>query len=406
MSAVVERLRELAQIGRQEYGIDRALATPAERAARKWFVTLARARNYALTQDPLGNLFARRDGTRAGAPPILVGSHLDTVPTGGPYDGAYGVVAALCALEMLDDRNAQTEHSVEAVAWAGEEGGRFPFGCLGSSAFAGIIEMQRALALVDSEGTSLAQALASKEGGLLDDVPARNGTRVAAYLELHVEQGPVLEAEGVVLGIVTAIAGQRRYRVTVKGESGHAGTVPMAQRSDALCGAADIILAVERAATAQEKTVATAGRIAVEPNAPNVIPMRAVFSLDIRSTVDAAIDAVESALRDSAADVHARRRLHTSIERLESRQPVPMDPKLRDCIGRAIDSIGQRAINVPSGAGHDARCLAQIAPTAMIFVPSVGGRSHVPDEETKPEDLEVGVEALAASIAEADKFVV
>jgi len=406
VSAVVERLAELAQLGRHETGIDRALATPQERRAREAFAAWARARGYALTQDSVGNLFARRDGVRDGARPILVGSHLDTVPTGGAYDGAYGVVAALCALEALDERNAATEHPVEAVAWAGEEGSRFPLGCLGSSVFTGAYDVARALTLADAAGTTLAQALAASDGGLLDGVPKRSETRVAAYVELHVEQGPVLEREGVSLGIVTAIAGQRRYRVVVEGTSGHAGTVPMSRRGDALCAAAEMILAIERAALVAGESVATVGSLTLDPNATNVIPGRVTFSVDIRSPDDARIDAVETALRESAGKVNAQRRVAAAIERLEARAPTPMDPKLRAAIARAVAPMGERAIDVPSGAGHDAMCLALIAPTAMLFVPSVGGRSHVAEEETSPHDLEVGVAALAASIVEVDRLVI
>lgn len=406
MSAVVDRLATLAQLGSHENGIDRALATVQERAAREQFAAWARERGYALAQDTVGNLFARRNGLREGARCVLVGSHLDTVPTGGAFDGAYGVVGALCALEALDARGIATEHPVEAVAWAGEEGARFPLGCLGSSVFTGAYEERRALALRDASGTSLGEALASAETGLLEGVPMREDARLAAYLELHVEQGPVLEREGVALGIVTAIAGQRRYRVTVDGSSGHAGTVPMARRGDALMSAAEIVLAVERAALVAGETVVTVGTFAVEPNAPNVIPGRATFSVDVRAADDARIDAVEGALRTSTSDVTERRRVTASVERLESRAPAPMDPKLRAAVARAIASIGERAIDVPSGAGHDAMCLSRVAPAAMIFVPSIGGRSHVAQEETAPHDLELGVEALVAAIVEVDKFVI
>jgi hydantoinase/carbamoylase family amidase len=406
MSSIVERLNELAELGRHEGGIDRALATPQERAARERFAAWARARHYALRQDAFGNLFARRPGSRGDAKPILVGSHLDTVPTGGAFDGAYGVVGALCAFESLDERNARTEHALEAVAWAGEEGGRFPLGCLGSSAFTGAIQKEHALSLADTEGITLEKALASTEGGLLPDVPMREDTGVAAYLELHVEQGPVLERDGASLGIVTVIAGQRRYRVTVDGSSGHAGTVPMKQRDDALCAAAEMILAVESAAkSAGGATVATVGRIAAEPGAPNVIPGRAIFWVDVRSDDDAAIDTVETALRAAATLAQSERKVRASIERLEARLPVPMNQQLRACIEHAAETLGVRAINVPSGAGHDARCLAAVVPTAMIFVPSIGGRSHVPDEDTKPEDLELGVAALVESIREADAVI-
>ncbi len=406
MSAVNERLAELAQLGRHENGIDRPLASPQERAARERFAAWARARNYTLSQDRVGNLFARRAGTRDGARPILVGSHLDTVPTGGAYDGAYGVVAAICALERLDEEGIATEHPIDAVAWVGEEGGRFPLGCLGSSVFTGAWDADRALALEDSEGVALRDALAAPEGGLLEDVPVHGDDRVSAYLELHVEQGPVLEREGVALGVVTAIAGQRRYRVVVDGPSGHAGTVPMARRGDALCAAAELILAVERAALVAGETVATVGRLVVEPNGSNVIPARATFSVDIRSPHDDRIEAVEKALRDAATEAQSRRRVSCAIERLESRAPAPMDPKLRATLHKAIATLDQKALDVPSGAGHDAMCLSRIAPTAMLFVRSIGGRSHVAEEETSPEDLEIGVAALVASIIAVDKFAI
>jgi hydantoinase/carbamoylase family amidase len=401
VSRIVERLQELAEIGRYERGIDRALATPQERTARERFAQWARAAGYALSQDRVANLFARRQGTTAGAAPILVGSHLDTVPTGGAYDGAYGVAGAICALNELDRRTISTKHPVEAVAWTGEEGSRFPLGCLGSSVFANVFSLDYALGLQDSRGTTLREALAS-DTGLLEGVPMRESCAVSAYLELHVEQGPVLERQGISLGIVTAIAGQRRYRVVVEGESGHAGTVPMDRRHDALTAAAEIVLAVERAAIATEQCVATVGRAVVEPNGTNVIPERVTFSVDIRSADEERIGAVESALHDASSGVRSRRGVRARVERLEARPPIPMDAAMRAAIARAIGSLGEHAIDVPSGAGHDAMCLARIAPAGMIFVPSVNGRSHVPDEATSQRDLELGVEALAASILEVD----
>ena len=406
MSDVVGHLAELSALGRHPNGIDRALATPQERAARERFAAWARERGYKLQQDRVGNLFARRDGTRAGAKPLLVGSHLDTVANGGAYDGAYGVAGALCALASLDERKISTEHPVEAVVWAGETGSRFPFVCLGSSVFSGIIDVNRALALTDANGVSLGDALESSDAGLLDDIPLREDKSVAGYLELHIEQGPILEREGVPIGIVNAIVGQRRYSVVVHGTTGHAGTVPMAQRSDALCAAAELVLAVERAALAvRGKTVATVGQASVEPNAGNVIPEKVMLTVDIRSPDDANIDAVEAAMRDTVGDIQSRRNLRVSIERLETRVPISMDERLRDALHRVAASLGQRAIDVLSGAGHDAMCVATVAPAAMIFVPSIGGLSQVNDEQTNEADLEIGVQALTAAIVEADKIV-
>lgn len=401
-SDIVARLDELAALGRYEDGIDRGLATPPERAARERFAAWARADGYALSQDGVGNLFARRTGTRDAAP-ILVGSHLDTVRTGGAYDGAYGVAGAICALRILDRENRTTQLPVEAVAWAGEEGSRFPLGCLGSSVFAGLTPERDALDLCDEEGISLRAALASPATGLLPGVPVRAERRVAAYLELHVEQGPVLEAAGVAVGVVTAIAAQRRYRVVIEGASGHAGTVPMERRSDALCAASELVLALESAARAAGEAVATVGRLTPEPNGTNVIPGRVTFSIDARSPEDARIDAIEQALRAAIADVQRRRGVRVTLESLEARAAALMEPRLRTVLHRVCATLGERALDIASGAGHDAMCLSRIAPAAMLFVPSIGGMSHVGQERTAECDLETGVAALAAALVEVDR---
>ncbi|MBV8601450.1 MAG: Zn-dependent hydrolase [Candidatus Eremiobacteraeota bacterium] len=402
-SRVLERLHELAQLGRYEAGIDRALATPAERAARDRFAAWARAGGRTLTQDRVGNLFARRAGSDPGAPAILVGSHLDTVKTGGAYDGAYGVVGALCALETLDARKIATLHPLDAVAWVGEEGSRFPLGCLGSAVFAGLTGVDEALALVDDAGIALGDALADAEGGLLRGLPQREPEPLAAYVELHVEQGPIMERAGMRLGIVTAIAGQRRFRVVASGTSGHAGTVPMSIRADALAAAAEIVLALEKAALEREAVV-TVGRLVVEPGATNVIPARVTFSVDMRSPDDAVLDALERVLDEETREVGARRDVRFSRVPLERRAATPMNRDLREAIRRGAASTGERTMDVPSGAGHDAMCVAAVAPAAMLFVPSIGGASHVGEERTADDDLELGVEALAAALVEIDRM--
>lgn len=402
MADVVERLAQLARCGAYEGGIDRALATHAERSAREFFAAWARDAGYALRQDRVGNLFARRRGERGDRAPILAGSHLDTVPTGGAYDGAYGVAGALCALEDLDARGITTVHPVEAVAWVGEEGSRFPLGCLGSSVFCGAWGESDALALKDSSGITLRDALGSEKTGLLADVPIDGERACAAYLELHVEQGPVLESLQCALGVVTAIAGQRRYTVTVHGTSGHAGTVPMDRRSDPLCAAAEMLLAVESAARSAPQAVATVGRMNVEPGGTNVIPLRAAFSVDIRSGEEAHVQFVEDALYQAARRTEHERGVHVAIERHEARLPAPMDPALRAALHRAAERLGTRAADLPSGAGHDAMCLSRIVPAAMLFVPSIGGVSHVAQERTSDADLRLGVRALAGAIVEVD----
>jgi len=402
---VVERLAALRELGAYDGGINRALLTPPERSARELFASWARASGFTVTQDRVSNVFARRAGARADQKPILVGSHLDTVPTGGAYDGAYGVAGALCALELLDSRGIRTAHPLEAVAWAGEEGSRFPLGCLGSSVFAGLNGEAEVMAIVGDDGVRFSEALASSIGGLLDGVPMRGDRNVAAYIELHVEQGPVLEDRGLSLGIVTAIAAQRRLRATVSGRSGHAGTVPMAMRRDALCAAAELVLAFERAARDAGDAVATVGRMIVEPNGTNVVPGRVTFSLDLRSPDEAKLDTIEAQLGEAIGRVERARGVAVELEALERRTATPMTPQLRDAIARAIDAIGERYADVPSGAGHDAMSLGKIVPAAMIFVPSIGGASHVREEQTADRDLLLGVEALAGAIVEVDRTV-
>lgn len=304
-------------------------------------------------------------------------------------------------LEELDREGTQTRHPIEAVSWVGEEGSRFPIGCLGSAVFARLTSLDEAYALRDEAGVSLADALASADGGLLD-LPQRGEQRVAAYLELHVEQGPVLEAASAHLGVVSAITGQIRYRAVVEGTSGHAGTVPMDHRSDALSATAEIILAME-AAKKEGGAVVTVGRLVVEPGGTNVIPARISFSIDNRSPDPRKMEAVEAAFHKTADDVSKRRGVRVILEKLDVHQPTPMDPKLREALHRVAKTMGQNALDVASGAGHDAMCIAKIASAAMLFVPSIGGHSHVGQERTADADLELGVTALTRAIVEVDK---
>ncbi len=366
------------------------------------FASWARDAGLTVEQDRAGNVFARRAGRRDLAP-ILSGSHLDTVPTGGAYDGAYGAVAALCAIEAIAADGIENDHPLEAVAWAGEEGSRFPLGCLGSGAFAGLNAFAEIDALTDENGITFAQARAS-ETGLLAGVPVREATIVpAAYVELHIEQGPVLERRGALLGNVTAIAGQARYDVVVTGESGHAGTVPMSMRRDALSAVAEMILALEASAARLPDSVLTIGRLVVEPNQANVIPWRVRFRVDARSVYENRLAALRSTIVETTAKLAAKRGVEVGTTLIEERRVVAMDDGLRGAVASAFAELGAPVFDLPSGAGHDAMCVAAIAPSAMIFVPSAGGHSHVAGEYTSPDDCELGVRALARSIVAIDR---
>ncbi|HZX68261.1 MAG TPA: M20 family metallo-hydrolase [Candidatus Elarobacter sp.] len=392
------RLAELATHGATPHGIDRGLFTASEHAARTLFARWASDAELRVEQDRAGNVFARFVGLRDDAP-VQCGSHLDTVKNGGAYDGAYGVVGGLEAVARIAATEPRPPRSIEVVAWAGEEGSRFPLGCLGSSVFAGLNAYPDVEALIGDDGESFDAALRGTHG-LLANVPVRDDfPPPAAYVELHIEQGPILERTGARLGIVTAIAGQRRLSVVVQGVAGHAGTIPMRGRADALVAASELVLAVERAALETGDAVATVGRMLVAPNQTNIVPGEVLFRVDIRSVDDARVVAIERALRDRAVEIASARGVRVAIETLEVRDAVPMETRMRELVRHACLALDPRAIDIASGAGHDAMCIAQIAPAAMIFVPSAGGRSHVGDEHTAPDDLELGVDALAAVLS-------
>jgi hydantoinase/carbamoylase family amidase len=403
-ASIAEDLRHLSQFGATPHGIDRRLFTAPDHAARSQFAAWALADGRVVTQDAVGNVFARRPGVRADLP-VLTGSHLDTVPTGGAYDGAYGAVAALWALRHLDDDGVHTAFPLEAVAWAGEEGSRFPLGCLGSGAFSGLNDLASVEALCDEDGITFAEARAGTHG-LLAHIPMRKTQHVpSAYVELHIEQGPVLEHRGVRLGNVTAIAGQRRFEIDVTGESGHAGTVPMPMRHDALAAASEIVLALEAEALEHDGAVLTVGRLVVEPNQTNVIPARVLFRVDARSVDDAQLARLGERVVAHAERVAQRRGVRASVREIERRAAVAMDFGLRVALGDAFEAMREPALDIASGAGHDAMCIATIAPAAMIFVPSAGGRSHVGNEYTSAADLDLGVAALANALVAIDRLV-
>jgi hydantoinase/carbamoylase family amidase len=257
--------------------------------------------------------------------------------------------------------------------------------------------------LRDDDGVPFAIAR-DGETGLLRDVPLRAELPApSAYVELHIEQGPVLEHRGVRLGNVTAIAGQRRFDIEVSGDSGHAGTVPMVLRHDPLTAAAEMIVALEADAASHDNAVLTVGRLVVEPNQTNVIPARVTFRIDARSVDDELLSRLGERIHACVERIGVRRGVRVNVDAIERRAAVAMDGRLRIALSAAFDALGERALDLPSGAGHDAMCIAAIAPSAMIFVPSAGGLSHVGSEYTSPADLDLGVEALARSLIEIDR---
>ena len=400
--SVCDRLAELGEIGRGERGLTRQLFTEPEHRARTLLARWGRELGCEVVQDRIGNLFIRRAG-RADAPALQFGSHLDTVLDGGAYDGAYGVMGGLSVLAALTAAHVETQRPFELAAWVGEEGSRFPVGCLGSAVYVGWEQLDEMLELRGDDGMTLAQAR-SGPYGLLPDVPIRDEfPRPAAYAELHIEQGPVLERAGVPLGVVTAIAGMYRYTVHASGEAGHAGTVPMAVRRDAFSATAELALALETAAREIGDCVATIGWLAITPNQTNIVPGLVECRIDARSTDPARLIELDRRIHALAQAIAARRNVSFDVHRFEERAPTPLDERLKRILRETLDGHALTHQDVPSGAVHDAMCIASICPAAMLFVPSIAGASHVGHERTEPVDLERGVEAFKAWLLAIDR---
>jgi allantoate deiminase len=394
----MERAELLARCSDEPGRITRLYGTPAHASASGTLADWMRVAGMTVERDAIGNVVGRLEGVRADAPALMLGSHLDSVRDAGRWDGTLGVLVAIAVAERLQAAGRRPAVPVEIVAFADEEGTRFGTAFLGSAVLTGRFDPAD-LRRIDAAGTSLHDAIAEyggDPGGL--DAAARAPDSLAAYVEVHIEQGPVLDERGVALGVVSAIAGQTRVALGFSGVAGHAGTVPMELRRDALCAAADMVLAAEALARETAGLVATVGRLAVEPGAPNVIPGRAELSLDVRHSDDAERVAAAGRLRELAEEAAEARGVEVAWEELLDQPAVGCDPALRERLARAAEAAGVSAPTLPSGAGHDAAMMAAIAPVAMLFVRCAGGVSHHPDESVAEADVAVAVDALAAFV--------
>lgn len=391
-------LAELATISAEPQRLIRLFLTPEHSRAADLVASWMREAGMSVTEDALGTVRGhwRPDLKRR----LLIGSHIDTVIDAGKYDGSLGVVAGILAVQELAARNTDLPFGIDVLAFGDEEGSRFPATLTSSAACAGVFE-PAALLVSDRNGTTLAQALAAYRKNA-DEIreAAYNPDDVLGYVEVHIEQGPVLETDGLPLGVVTGIAGQCRSRVHLTGEAGHAGTVPMAMRRDALAGAAELILAVERIARgyAADNMVATVGRIEARPGATNVIPGRVDLSLDLRSSSDPTRAAALAAIKAEAEQIGGRRNLQIDFELDYDNSTLKFSPLLQDLFDEAIVSLGVRPIRLPSGAGHDAISMSKLCPTAMLFVRCQGGISHNPAEFASEADMGLAVAALVKFI--------
>lgn len=377
------------------HGLYRGYLTTAYAAAQEALAGWMAQAGMAVRRDAAANLIGRYEGTLPGTPALLIGSHLDSVRDGGRYDGPLGIMLGIEAVAALHQTGQRLPFPIEVIAFGDEEGSRFPAAMLTSRAVAGTLALD-ALNLVDADGVSLAQA-----GVNLSDYlsAARTPGSTLAYLEAHIEQGPVLEAEGLAVGTVTGIAAQLRYQAIVKGMAGHAGTSSMPLRRDALAGAAEMILAIEGIARADASDlVATVGRIEAMPGAPNVIAGEVRFTIDIRSGDAARRDRAAEAICDALAGIADRRDLDFAIQRVHDLPASPCDVALMDLMDAAIAAVGHPVRRLVSGAGHDAMVMAALCPTAMLFIRCRHGISHNPAEHVDPADVDVALQVMLGFI--------
>ena len=370
-----QSLMDLAQIGATpKGGVCRIALTDLDRQGRDLFVQWARGAGCSIRVDAIGNIFARRAGQDDNLPPVMTGSHIDTQPTGGKFDGNYGVLAGLEVVRTLNAASVRTRAPIEVAVWTNEEGSRFVPVMMGSGVFAGAFTLEHALAQRDAQGVSVGEALASiGYAGQLGPAPA-----VGSYFEAHIEQGPVLENHARVIGVVTAALGQRWYDVTVQGMEAHAGPTPMELRRDALLAASELVLEVNRIAVQRAPHArGTVGTMELFPNSRNVIPGRASLSVDLRAPDDAQLLDMDAALRAACARIATERSLQITVEQVVYFPPQPFTPQLVQAVRANADDLGYSSMDVVSGAGHDAVYLARVAPAAMIFVPCEIGRAHV-----------------------------
>jgi allantoate deiminase len=391
--SVAASLDELGRIGGGVDGAVTRLAwSPELFEAYSWAASRMRSLGLDVEVDAAGNLLGRWEA--ATGRPVLVGSHLDTVPSGGRFDGALGVVAAIHAVGLLKEEGFEPDRPLWIAAFMDEEGARFDTALFGSRAFAGE-EVAALSGRTDSAGVSLREAMAAVGFDVDRAGEAHRVAEAGAYIELHIEQGPVLEAEAVEIGVVTSIVGLRGYRVRLTGEANHAGTTPMNLRRDALAGAARIALELRDAAKARQEATANVGKMAVEPGGANVVPGSADFTIDVRAATTAGVTELERVVEETVGRIAAEEELEAELQPTFSLDPLALDPALIDTVERAAADEGASSMRMPSGAGHDAMIIGRSVPAAMLFIPSLRGVSHSPDERSSREHVELGMRVLA-----------
>jgi ureidoglycolate amidohydrolase len=401
-ASLLSEIEALALISEAEPPVvTRIVFTPADMRARAWLIERCEAAGLAVRRDAVGNTFARWQGSDPGEPVVGTGSHIDAIPNAGKYDGVVGVLGGLEAIRALQRGGFRPKNSIELLVFTSEEPTRFGIGCLGSRLLSGTLSPEKARRLKDGNDESLDE-VRRKAGldGELESVKLPRGY-YKAFVELHIEQGPLLEREGVPLGIVTKIASPASARVSIKGAGGHAGGVLMPDRRDALCAASELILAIENAARTSGAidTVATVGMCEVFPGAVNSIPSRVRISVDVRDTDLERRDKVMHAAETASQQIAARRRVSIEIELVNADAPAECAPKVVDALCESCRKRGEKFQLMISRAYHDSLFISRIAPVAMLFIPCRNGYSHRPDEYASIEDIARGTLVLAETLA-------
>ncbi len=396
-------LMELAKIGATpKGGVCRLTLTDLDRQGRDLVLSWARDAGMTVVIDKIGNGFMRRDGKNNALPPIVTGSHIDTQPTGGKFDGNYGVLAGIEVVRTLNDHGVETEAPIEVAFWTNEEGSRFVPVMMGSGVFAKAFSLEHAYAATDTEGKSVKDEL-TRIGYLGNEEPGDHP--IGAYFETHIEQGPVLEDNDVTIGVVTGVLGIRWYDCIVNGMEAHAGPTPMALRKDALQVATKLMqevvaIALRRAPHGR----GTVGMVQVHPNSRNVIPGRVKFSIDLRNATNELVDAMDADIRAAADTLSAESKLPITIEQVSHYPAQPFHVDCVDAVARAAAKLGYSNMPVVSGAGHDAVYMARLAPAGMIFIPCKDGISHNEIEDAKPEHITAGCNVLLHAMLERAKI--
>jgi N-carbamoyl-L-amino-acid hydrolase len=396
-------LMELARIGATEKGGVRRLAlSPLDGEARDLFIRWCKEAGCTVKVDGIGNIFARRSGRNDALPPVIAGSHIDSQPSGGKFDGAYGILSALEVVRTLNDHAVQTEAPVEVAVWTNEEGSRFTPVMMGSGVFIRAFPLPDILERPDIDGVTVGEAL----GQIGYEGPEPVGGRpVGAYFEAHIEQGPILEDERKVLGVVVGALGLRWYDVVMTGQDSHAGPTPMRLRKDALLAASSVVLEVNAIAERyQPNGRGTVGFMQVKPNSRNVVPGEVRFSVDLRHADDDELEKMEQEMRAAVARLAAAQNCTSTVERVANYPACKFDPSCISAVRGAAQKLGLPHMDIVSGAGHDAIYMARVCPTSMIFVPCEGGISHNETENAKPEDLAAGCNVLLNVVLEKAKI--